>query len=194
MTHTGCTKRALIYMSIRAEWQKLVADGELFRLEPLPGDPDERTVLMSPEVNELLTKQMPEGPDANRRSRLLATLQGIVAGRRIVACMTPFEAREAQVGLLDPIDDAVFDIRCQDKPAIRVFCRFLEKDVLFAATYRPRSVSMEWMDWLPLGDRHSKEWKRAIAATKRMWGMFFPAHEPVRGECLRDYLSKATLE
>lgn len=181
-------------MSIRAEWQRLVAQQELFRLPELQGDPRVRTVLMTREVQDDLTKELPEGPEANRRSRLLARLHGIVAGRHLVVCLIPFEARKAVIGRLDRIEDAVWDIRCQDSPAVRIFCRFVERDVLFAATCRPRSVSVSWLDYLPLGDRNSKEWKKGIEATKRQWGMFFPAHDPVNGDDLDEYLSSATIE
>ncbi len=182
-------------MSIREEWKKLVeVDKELSRLELFDGDRHARTVLLSQEMRELLDRPMEEGEEANRRSRLLATLQNIVAGRRLVVCLEPFEARKATIGRLDPIEDSVFDIRCQDKPAVRVFCRFIEKDVLFAVTCRPRSVKMGWLGWLPLGRRQSKEWERGVAATKREWSKFFPTYEPVKGECLHDYLSNATPE
>jgi hypothetical protein len=182
-------------MSIRREWKKLVEiDRELFRLAPFDGDPHARTVLLSEEMRELLERPIPEGADANRRSRLLATLQNIVAGRRLVVCLEPFRAQKANIGRLCPIGDSVFDIRCQEKPAVRVFCRFLEKDVLFAVTCRPRSVRTSWLGWLPLGGRLSKEWKRGIAATKREWDKFFSSYEPVKGENLDDYLSNATLE
>jgi hypothetical protein len=182
-------------MSIRKEWKRLVdVDHELFRLDPLVGDPAARTVLLSPEMRELLERPMKEGEEANRRSRLLATLQNIIAGRRLVVCLVPFDARKANIGRLSPANDSVFDIRCQEKPAVRVFCRFLEKDVLLAVTCRPRSAKTDWLGCLPLGARQSKEWKRGIDATKREWDKFFPAHEPVKGENLDDYLSNATLE
>lgn len=186
--------RVLIYMSIRAEWRNLVAKGELFKLAPFDGDPSRRTVLMSQEVNDLVSGEWEEGGEGNRRARLLATLQNIVAGRRLVVCMKPFKARVAILGRLTPIEESIWDIRCQDRPALRVFCRFLEKDVLFAIECRPRSIKVDWLDWLPLGDRYSKEWKRAIASTKRQWAMHFPAAQFVSGDNLDDYLSNATLE
>lgn len=181
-------------MSIRSEWQKLVAEGELFKLAPFDGDPIRRTVLMAPEVNDLVSGEWEEGEEGNRRARLLATLQNIVAGRRLVVCMTPFKARVAVLGRLGPAEESIWDIRCQEKPALRVFCRFVEKDVLFAIECRPRSIAVSWLDWLPLGDRNSKEWERAIASTKRNWAMRFPATQYVRGDNLDDYLSNATLE
>ena len=65
-------------MLIRAEWQRLVAEGKfLWRLSPFPGDPSARTVLLSSEMEELLSCEMDEGEEANRRSRLLASLQHI---------------------------------------------------------------------------------------------------------------------
>ncbi len=180
-------------MSIRTQWQKLVAKGELFKLAPFHGDPARRTVLLSEEVNRLVSGEW-EGDEGNRRARLLATLQNIVAGRRLVVCMAPFKARKAVLGRIDSVEESIWDIRCQDKPALRVFCRFLERDVLFAIECRPRSIKADWFDWLPLGDRHSKEWKRAIASTKRQWTMHFPAAQFVTGDNLDDYLSNATLE
>jgi hypothetical protein len=179
-------------MSIREEWKKLVSEGELFRLAPLDGDRKARTVLLSAEMWELLERQMEEGEEANRRSRLLATLQNIVAGRRLKVCLEPYSARKANIGRLDPVEESVFDIRCQDKPAVRVFCRFLEKDVLLAVTCRPRSVRMNWLGWFPLITE--KQWKEGIRATSREWAKFFPTYEPVKGDNLGDYLSNATVE
>jgi hypothetical protein len=181
-------------MSIRTEWQKLVANGEVFKLAPFDGDPLRRTVLMSREVNDLVSGEWEEGEEGNRRARLRATLQNIAAGRRLVVCMQPFKARVAVLGRLDPIGDSIWDIRCQDRPALRVFCRFLEKDVLFAIECRPRAIKVDWLNWLPLGDRHSKEWKRAIVSTKRQWMMHFPTEKFVNGDNLDDYLSNATLK
>src|SRR5215472_12216485 len=111
-------------MSIREEWKRLIGEGELFRLAPLDGDRPTRTVLLSREMQELVERDMEEGEQANRRSRLLASLQNIVAGRRLVVCLEPYSARKAIIGRLDPIEESVFDIRCQAKPAVRVFCQF----------------------------------------------------------------------
>jgi hypothetical protein len=181
-------------MSIREEWKRLVDGRELFELAPPDGDPNARTVILSREMYELLAQPMEEGEYANRRSRLLATLHNIVAGRRLVVCLEPYKARKANIGRLCPIEDSVFDIRCQDKPAVRVFCRFLERNVLFAVTCRPRSKTLSWLGWFPLGGGKSKEWKRGIAATKREWNRLLPTHSPVKGDSLDDYLSNATLE
>ena len=81
---------SLTYMSIRNEWQTLVAQGDhLFRLKPLDGDRAERTVLLSKEMNDLIEGPWEEGAEGNRLARLLATLHNVVAGRRLVVCLTP---------------------------------------------------------------------------------------------------------
>jgi hypothetical protein len=59
----------LTYMSIREEWKRLVDEGELFRLAPLDGDQNARTVLLTVEMRELLECEMEEGEEADRRSR-----------------------------------------------------------------------------------------------------------------------------
>jgi hypothetical protein len=182
-------------MSIHYEWQRLVSEGQhLFRLKPLDGDPAQRTVLLSKEMNDLTEGPWEEGEEGVRLAVLLATLHNIVAGRRLVVCLRPHKARKANIGRLSPVEDSIWDIRCQDKPALRVFCAFVEKDVLLAVSCRPRSVKVNWLGWLPLGDRNSREWKRGIVAAKREWAKLFPTYEPVKGDNLDAYLSNATLE
>ena len=181
----------LTYMSIREEWRKLVADGILTKLEPLQGDTPRRTVLMTDEISRLVSEPWGEGDEAIRRAILAQSLQYIVTGGRLVVCMDPFAARKAHIGRLSPVEDSDFDIRCQESPALRVFCRVIEMDVLLAVTCRPRSMALPWLNWLPLGDRHSREWETGVAAVKREWPRYFPAHDPVRGDNLDDYFSRA---
>lgn len=180
-------------MSIREEWQKLVDEEVLFKLEPALGDSEGRTVLMSKEVRDLVLEPW-EGDQATRCARLLATLENIVSGRLLKVCLKPFKARKAVMGRLSPIENGIWDIRCQDAPALRVFGGFLERDVFLALICVPRSKRLWWLPRLPLGIGQSKEWKRAIAETKKEWAKLFPANFPVSGECVNEYLTKATLE
>lgn len=181
-------------MSIREEWQKLVADEVLHKLGPAAGDAARRTVLMTDEVRDVVTEPWGYGDEAVRKAVLVQSLEYIVAGLKLVVCMEPFEARKAHIGRLERIEDSVFDVRCQEKPALRVFCRLIEKDVLLAVTCRPRSVEIPWLNWLPLGDRYSNEWKLGVEAVKREWPRYFPAHDPVRGDNLDDYFCNASHE
>lgn len=180
-------------MSIRQEWANLL-DRELFKLDPFLGDPDARTVLMSKEIRDLLIGDKGQGPLNERCGRLLASLQRVVRGELLKVCMTPRKHRQAQMGRLDPIEHSIFDIRCRDKPALRAFCRFAEKDVLVAFTCAPRSVSVPWLPRPPLGPWRSKQWSDAITECRLEWNKLFPAHDPVRGDCLNAYLSNAVPE
>jgi hypothetical protein len=182
-------------MSIRTEWRRLVQEERLYRLDPFPGDPRTRTVLMTPRIHHLaVAGPWDDEAMGDRCARLLATLQRIVRGAHLIVCLDPFAAREAELGRLDKIEDAVFDLRSREQPGLRVFCRFAERDVLVAFTCAPRSVEVSWLDKLPLGDRHSKDWKNAVRECIEQWTMFFPKHDPVLGDDLNAYLSNATLE
>jgi hypothetical protein len=104
------------------------------------------------------------------------------------------KARDAKMGRLDPIADEVWDVRSQEpSPGLQVFSRFAEKDVLVALTCSPRSISVSWLDRLPLLGRDSRQWRDAIIECKRDWNILFPAYEPLRGDDLDDYISNAVL-
>jgi putative component of toxin-antitoxin plasmid stabilization module len=181
-------------MSIRKQWQDLVQQGQLFDLAPFPGDRRARTVLMSEAINKLVVGPWDDQAMGDRCARLTAGLQGIVRGNQLTVCMIPFAARQAQLGRLAPTSDSVFDLRNSEKPGLRVFCRFAEKNVLVALICAPRSVRVSWLDRLPLGDRYSKHWKRAVRETLAQWSVLFPKHDPVLGDNLDEYLTHATAE
>ncbi len=153
-----------------------------------------RTVLMSEEINRLLTGPWEDEEMGARCTKLLAMQQRIVSGEMLVVCMTPFKARSAHIGRLDRADDAVFYIRSRDEPGLRVFSRVAEKDVLVALICAPRSVIVDWLERGPLGDRFSREWRRGVADCKEQWSKLFPAHDPVKGDNLNDYFSDAITE
>jgi hypothetical protein len=165
-------------MSIREQWKDLVRQGLLFELTPFPGDPCARTVLMSEAINKLVVGPWDDQTMGDRCARLTAGLQGIVRGNVLKVCMTPFAARQAQLGRLAPAENAVFDFRNSERPGLRVFCRFAEKNVLVALICAPRSVKVSWLDRLPLGDRRSKDWKRAVRETLEQWSILFSTARP----------------
>jgi hypothetical protein len=180
-------------MSIRQEWMRHVRDGTLFRLGFLvPGRPEKRTLLMSQEINTLVSGPWSSDLMEDRCYRLRANLESILAGDRLTVCWEPYEGEPRhQIGRLAEPEEEIWDIRSVDKPGLRTLFRFAELDVLVAFTCSPRSVPIPWMNRLPLLGRKSKDWKRAKAETKRQWGILFPAHEPHKGNHLSDYLSNA---
>lgn len=178
-------------MSIRQECIQHLREGRLFRLGFLvPGRPEKRTVLMSQEINDLVSGPWSSDLMEDRCNRLRANLEGILAGDRLTVCWEPYKGRPRhQIGRLDHPSEEVWDIRSVDKPGLRTLFRFAERDVLIAFTCSPRSVPVPWMHRIPLVNL--KDWKRAQTDCKRQWGILFPAHEPHKGSDLSDYLSNA---
>jgi hypothetical protein len=182
-------------MSIRQEWLRHVRGKSLFPLTFLvPGRPERRTVLMSEEVHKLVSGPWSEDLMGDRCARLRADLENILAGDRLTVSWDPFKARSNhQVGRLNTLEEEVWDVRSIEKPGLRVFGRFAEKDVLILFTCSPRSLPVSWLRRLAIGDRNSREWEKAKAECKREWNKLFPAHPPHTGENVSDYLSNAFL-
>jgi hypothetical protein len=182
-------------MSMRDEINARIAEKRLFRLEPLNvKDLRKRTVLMSEEINQMVSGPWPDGPMGIRCGFLRADLENVVTGDFITVCWEPFKARNEQIGRLAPVTDEVWDLRCQNPaPGLRVFCRFAEKDVLVALTCSPRSIPVPWLHRLPLLDRLSPEWRKAIVECRCLWKKLFSAHQPVSGTDINAYLSDAIL-
>ena len=106
----------------------------------------------------------------------------------------PIQRARGADGRLHPTEDGIWDIRSRDKPGLRIFCAFVEKDVMVTFICSPRSVNVSWLHRLPLGIGKSIEWESAIKETKREWTKLFPAHTPVTGDDLNEYLTNASHE
>jgi hypothetical protein len=184
-------------MSIRDLWEKRVQDHELFKLDFLiPGPPEARVVLMSPEMRDLVIGPWPETEMGDRCARLRGDLENILAGARVVICWTPHKGREHhQIGRLAPVEDNLFDIRSVcPSPGLRVLFHFAEKDVLVTHLCSPRSIPVPWLQRLPLLGARSKAWRNAIRDAKSQWSILFPNFEPHSGNHIDDYISNAVLE
>jgi hypothetical protein len=70
---------------------------------------------------------------------------------------------------------------------------FAEKNVLVTHLCSPRSVQVHWLNRLPLLGKDSREWREAVAESKRRWENLFPEHDPHKGESIDDFLSNATI-
>ena len=182
-------------MSIHDEWMARVREGRLFKLDFLiPGIQERRTVLMSPEINRLVTGPWNSVLMADRCARLRVDLESILGGERQSVCWTPFKGRTYhKIGRLDPPQDFMFDLRSVDEPGLRLLFHFAERDVLVAHLCSPRSVPVSWLHRVPLLDRGSKEWRIAIMESNAMWGKLFPDYRPHRGEHIDDLLSNAVI-
>ena len=195
MTRAGIGNPLLIYKSMRAEINRLIDDGKLFELNPLnEKDNRVRTVIMSREINSLVSGSWASAEMAARCLRLRAELENFISAEEITVCWEPFEADVEQIGRLDPPHWGVWDLRSRDpKPGLRVFFRFADKDVAIFFTCSPRSLNVSWLDRLPLFDRKSREWKLAIADCLAEWKTLLPNHEPINGSHLSDYITGGTV-
>jgi hypothetical protein len=182
-------------MSIREEWIARVGEGKLLKLGFLiPGPPERRTVLMSAEINNLVSGPWGDVAKGDRCARLRANLENIVSGARLTVCWEPFKGRPYhQIGRLSPPQDFMFDIRCGEDPTLRVTFHFAERDVLVTHLCSPRSYRVSWLDRLPLGDRTSREWRSTIMESNALWRELFPGYRPHSGDHIDDLLSNADL-
>jgi hypothetical protein len=177
-----CLKSLLTYMSIRDEINKRIAERRLLTLEPtIPGDPVERTMLVSSELRGLLDGPWDSEATERRAGRLRADLERFITGQQVAMCLSPSAGATAYMRRLDRPSDEVWEIRSVDpRPAIRVFGRFAEIDVFVALNWAKRRV---------LGEGTSLQWHLAIIERQQMWGKLFPECEPIHGDSIRDYVS-----
>lgn len=178
-------------MSIRDTIRDQIGRGQLFLLEPrMPDDPVVRTMVVSAEVQRLLTGPWNSAAMARRCGLLRAVLEEFVRGNVLAVCLAPHKARTAYMARLDKPADEVWDIRVRDpSPALRVFGRFGDTDLFVALLCAPRSVNVEWLPRPPLGDGSSREWQLAINECKASWRNLFPSYDPIHGANLHVYVS-----
>lgn len=174
-------------MSIKSELKRLVDEEVLWCVEPFPGDPIVRTVLVSSALNAIFASAAAEG----RIARLLANLQDVAAGGDVTLSFEPFRHKNATFGILDPPAEATWELRSRDpKPGLRVFGRFADADTFIGVDWWPRSKPLEGFDKEPLGDRHSMEYLFAQIAVEQFWKEHLASITPVSGDNCSDYFSE----
>lgn len=178
-------------MSIEEWINHLVADGRLFPLRPVfKGDSIRRPMFMSEEVRNLIEGPWTTAAAATRCGQLRADLEAFVVGAELSICLRPYHARDAQMGLLSPIEDGVWDVRSQNpKPGIRVLGRFGRRDWFLALIPACRSRKVDYIARGPLDDGNSQAWDDAISDTRRLWQHLCPVYPAVGGDDAREYFS-----
>lgn len=171
-------------MSIQAWIADLVFYERLFPLEPaFRGTGVVRHLYMSPEVRDLIDGPWPAGIAGKRCAALRAELEAFVAGAHIGACVVPFKAKNAQMGLLDPVEKGLWDYRSRaPRPGIRVLGYFSDENDFIALVPASRSCQTDFIRLGPLGKRDSPEWKHAIGEASALWHSLFPMFKPVTGD------------
>ena len=86
-------------MSIRAAIQAHIAAGRLYQvLLAIPGDPFERTLVISDEINQLIEGPWDSCTMERRANRLRADLEAFVKGDVIGVSLTPYVHKTAYMG------------------------------------------------------------------------------------------------
>lgn len=150
-----------------------------------------RAMLLTPEIHDLVYAKTQNAERRSRCEALRANLEAFAVGDVVSVCQTPFKARTAYMGRLNPTSEGIFDIRSRDpSPAIRVIGAFPMRDVFVAITWAPRSKQFNWSNKKPLGRRQSNEWRSIIRHTKSTWQTLFPNTNKISGDNLNDIISQ----
>jgi hypothetical protein len=117
--------------------------------------------------------------DDIRAGQLHAELDSFIGGDKIVLSMIPRNAGNAFMGILDPPNNGLFDIRSRDpRPGMRILGGFGRKDFFIGLALRERRTLVTEQDW-----------NRAIAECKREWQHRFHSSLPLIGAFPNDYLT-----
>lgn len=116
-------------MSIRPEYLDHVRQRRLHRLGFLvPGRPEKRTVLMSQEINDLVSGPWSSDLMGDRCARLRANLESILSGDQLNVCWEPHEGKPYHlIGRLEEPEEEVWDIRSVESPGLRTLFRFVKR-------------------------------------------------------------------
>lgn len=148
----------------------------LFELQPqMPGSLAVRRMFLSEEL--FLRTRAPWEDESF--GYLLSVLEKFVEGRMISLRFPPSKNVEANLALLDPPEERIWEIRSRESdPQLRVFGGFAKTNTFVALTWdqRPRLDSEE-------------AWKFAIKDCQAKWRRLFPAYPPHIGTHPNDYVS-----
>jgi hypothetical protein len=159
--------------------------GELLQWTPqLPGDPCERTLFISAEINDEFDEDTwTDGSLAQRYAQLVTDFDRYVSGDTIPVGLEPYrKGNDAFLARISPAEYGIWAIRSvAPKPAIRVFGAFCETDVFVALLTRRRNE---------LGGPESRAWAAAREATIARWEYLFPGEHRLLGENAHDFISE----
>jgi hypothetical protein len=161
--------------------------GRLFWLTPLfDGEPQERTILVSEQVKDVIGGPWADDPDGKRFARLRADVDRFTRGDVVSFRWEPYgRERTAYMARLDRVSDGIVEIRSFDpSPSLRLLGGFSEQDVFVGLTW-------EWR--VNLGGPGSREWNNAIERCKAEWRKLFHPYTPYVGNSLHDYISRKAI-
>lgn len=176
-------------MSIGGDLQHALAGG----LKPLPmrleTDPQNRVMLLSKEIQELVLGPYLTKAHEVRAQKLWADLESFVRGENVSMSLTPMKAKSAAFGLLKPVGAAIFDFRSRDpSPSLRILGHFHGVDRFVALTWWPKRVKVDWSKKEPLVDDPLR-WRLAMHECSKNWFELLPNSVPISGLKGEKYVS-----
>lgn len=177
----------LTFMSIVDSIKNHVDNGRLHLVVPLmPEGAIQRQIYAARAVVSFLESPWLDEEEEERAGRLRQDLDHFSNGEIITFCTEPFKARTAYMGLLDPPNEGIIDIRSRDpSPAIRVLGKFAERDLFIALIWRTRNE---------LGSKYSSAWSDAYEECNKYWQRLFPDFGPVTGANVHDYIGSNVIQ
>jgi hypothetical protein len=159
---------------ITREWER---DGSLVVLKPfLKSTEMVRYVIATKEVNDEICGPWDTRELEIRYSRVRTVIDAFIGGLRIAARWPPSKSIKANLALLDPADEQVWEFRSPRPGGIRVFGRFANINVFVALGTELR-------------EEIDDDFTREKEACKRAWRRFYPSYDPLNGQDLADFLT-----
>lgn len=137
----------------------------------LESAPTVRYVIATKEVARDLSSQSVRFREAR------AVVDAFTEGLIISARYPPSKSVRAQLALLEPSSDEVWEFRSRKpKPGARVFGRFADVDLFIA-------LGIEFREEI------DDDFAREKEACRRQWRTYFQSYQPLKGNDLSDYLT-----
>jgi hypothetical protein len=175
-------------MSIESILAACVKDGRLVEVRSILDGHRQRLVFAPPNVLKELDPDTVQDIAAENAGQLRAWIDGFTKGRRIT--VGSGKSRHADMKVLDPRTEEVWELRKRDKPSTRIFGRFAMKDVFIATNIRT-TRDLFSLQWVTRGYSRWPVWQKEIRKCKAVWRSLFLSYEPLSGETIDDYLSNA---
>ncbi len=173
-------------MSIHVLLSEAVKKGSLFLMEPtMPSDPMIRFLYASKDIQGYIDGPWQDGEEGIRCGRLRADFDRFVEGKVLPVSLNDPHHKpvDSYMARLHPAEDEVWEIRSRaPKPGLRVFGRFAERDCFLALRLRRRRE---------LGGAGSIEFQNEIRRCRAAWERILPACDPIKGNNVDEYVSKA---
>lgn len=171
-------------MSTRDVLRSLVKAERVIHMPPqVKGVSEGRHLFLEAKLGRrLLSSIYGKSKHSERLAQLLQNIDQFVSGKFISIGDHPFgKDSSAFMARTCPVDAGIFDIRCREKPAQRIFGAFTETDTFVGLTLRARK---------DLGGRDEPLFSNAITEALFVWNDLFPSHKPFVSANLEEHVSR----